>query len=445
MHGAKPVQWSAAAAQSAQAYASTLTSLVHSASYSEAAPAGPAGENLAMGFGTVEDAARAWYEEVDCCSTLPGCQSGTCATGHFTAMVWKGVTEIGCGTNKETRINVCRYRSGDTLSKNTANMAGAYEEMVLPLAKSLEACIAEVEQQSAPTAPAPATTMKATSTSSTAITTATSTTSSTTTVEQQSSPTTSSITTPAAADTLGAVHVGDTIWLRAHTGKYLAVLPYNTIHAKWTNRLSWEAFVIEKKSGDAIVMSGDGIYLRAHTGNRVTVQNTTLHAKWDHMLSWERLVIEKKGVGGPIFPNDTIYLRAHTGKRVTVEGTMVHAKWDHMLTWQALVLESDDAATRLAHATKTPAPTTTTTAPSVNSTECIAAGSLVGKCEPCLSSAQCGAGRYCCPYMKKCVASSSESCFYPIASCVPPCHSADPSQCACKNADFPEKWQLPTC
>jgi RNase P/RNase MRP subunit p29 len=258
-------------------------------------------------------------------------------------------------------------------------------------------------------------------------------------------PTTSSTMTPAPTASLGAVHGGDTIWLRAHTGKYLTVQG-TEVHGKWNNRLSWQAFVIEQESpGNTTIMSGDDVYLRAHTGKRVTVQGTTVHAKWNHMGSWQRLVIEKKGAGGPIFPKDTIYLRAHTGKRVAVEGTMVHAKWDHMLTWQALVLESDDAATRLAHATKTPAPTTTTTAPSVNSTECIAAGSLVGKCEPCLSSAQCGAGRYCCPYMKKCVASSSESCFYPIASCVPPCHSADPSQCACKNADFPEKWQLPTC
>jgi co-chaperonin GroES (HSP10) len=343
-------------------------------------------------------------------------------------MVWKGVREIGCATNNETRINVCRYRSGNTLSKNTANMAGAYKEMVLPLARSLEACIVEVEQHSSPTT--------ATPTSS-----ATAATSSATTKAPTSSATavTSSATTPAPAATLGAVHVGDTIWLKAHTGKYLTVQG-TKMHAKWNNRLFWEAFIIEKKSGDATIMSGDSIYLRAHTGNRVTVQNTTVHAKWDHMDSWERLVIEKKEeVGGPIYPNDTVYLRAHTGKRVAVEGTLVQAEWDHMGSWQALVLESDNATTRLATATATPAPTTTRTP-----TECIAAGSL-GKCEPCLNNAQCGTGRYCCPYMKKCVASSRESCSSPIANCRPPCHSADPSQCACQNKDFPGKWQLPSC
>jgi outer membrane protein assembly factor BamB len=234
-------------------------------------------------------------------------------------MVWKGVREIGCATNNETRIIVCRYRSGNTLSKNTANMAGAYEEMVLPPARSLEACIAEVEQHSSPTTTAQATTATPTS----------------------------SATTPAPTATLGAVHVGDTIWLKAHTGKYLTV-EGTKMHAEWNSRLSWEAFIIEKKSGDATIMSGDNVYLRAHTGKRVTVENTAVHAKWDHMDSWQRLVIEKKEVGGPIYPNDTVYLRAHTGKRVAVEGTLVQAKWDHMGSWQALVLESDNATTRLA-------------------------------------------------------------------------------------------------
>merc|ERR1712151_603608 len=58
-------------------------------------------------------------------------------------MVWKGVSEIGCAQNSR-RIYICRYRSGDSLSKNTANMRGHYTEMVLPAVKSRETCEDEV-------------------------------------------------------------------------------------------------------------------------------------------------------------------------------------------------------------------------------------------------------------------------------------------------------------
>lgn len=189
------------------------------------------------------------------------------------------------------------------------------------------------------------------------------------------SATTTSITTtiatttpaPGTAASPGAVQVGDTIWLRAHTGMRLTV-EGTEIHARWDHRGSWQAFVIEKAfpRGPATILSGDAVYLRAHTGNRVTVEGTTVNANWNHTGECQRLVIEKEctdsvqlvfGGCGPIYPNDTIYLKAYTGKRIAVEGTMVQASWDHMghwssralvlLSWQALVLESDDAAARI--------------------------------------------------------------------------------------------------
>mmetsp|Transcript_66174 Transcript_66174/g.171694 ORF Transcript_66174/g.171694 Transcript_66174/m.171694 type:complete len:422 (+) Transcript_66174:61-1326(+) len=182
----------------------------------------------------------------------------------------------------------------------------------------------------------------------------------TTTTTTTTTMTTTTSTTTAMASTMsviGPVHDGDTIWLRAHTGRFLTVQGTG-LHAKWRARLSWEALVIEKASSEsAAITSGDAIFLRAHTGNRVTVgdfdegghfEATAVHAKWNHKGSWQRFIIEKKGTGGPIYANDTIYLRAHTGKRIAVEGTLVQAKWDHMGSWQALVLESDDASLRAA-------------------------------------------------------------------------------------------------
>merc|ERR1712156_839879 len=49
--------------------------------------------------------------------------------------------------------------------------------------------------------------------------------------------------------------------------------------------------------------------------------------------------------------------------------------------------------------------------------------------------------------MKKCVASSSEGCSYPIANCrpvcrAPPCKTCDKSKWGNDNGD---KWQKPTC
>lgn len=70
------------------------------------------------------------------------------------------------------------------------------------------------------------------------------------------------------------------------------------------------------------------------------------------------------------------------------------------------------------------------------------------KCTNCLTSAQCreaygGNEWFCCPYMKKCVNSSRMPCYYPIATCSPPCHDSvwPLTGCShCKNEDFPNNW-----
>merc|ERR1712224_407405 len=103
----------------------------------------------------------------------------------------------------------CRYRSGDTLSKNTANMAGAYEEMVLPVAKSLETCIAEVEERPLIVSPGEGS-------ATTTLDTAPATTRTITTTQDKAPATTTTTTiTTLANTTVGALQVGDTIWLRA--------------------------------------------------------------------------------------------------------------------------------------------------------------------------------------------------------------------------------------
>jgi hypothetical protein len=68
-------------------------------------------------------------------------------TGHFTALVWKGVTKIGCAKNSAgpSVMWVCRYLSGNKLGAWTANMQGGRNISVQPLAigKTLEICTNE--------------------------------------------------------------------------------------------------------------------------------------------------------------------------------------------------------------------------------------------------------------------------------------------------------------
>jgi hypothetical protein len=113
----------------------------HSESYSEPPPAGPAGENLAQGSVDVATVVRAWYAERNCCGGFPGCTRPKCTTGHFTALVWSGVSHIGCATNATNLIALCRYWSGPTLSGRTANMQGAYRQNVLAPSRSLAECL----------------------------------------------------------------------------------------------------------------------------------------------------------------------------------------------------------------------------------------------------------------------------------------------------------------
>ena len=60
MHGTPQLAWDDAVAESAQEWANSGV-YQHSSSYEIPAPAGPAGENLAIGFANLADAVTAWY------------------------------------------------------------------------------------------------------------------------------------------------------------------------------------------------------------------------------------------------------------------------------------------------------------------------------------------------------------------------------------------------
>mmetsp|Transcript_91222 Transcript_91222/g.294867 ORF Transcript_91222/g.294867 Transcript_91222/m.294867 type:complete len:480 (-) Transcript_91222:428-1867(-) len=219
---------------------------------------------------------------------------------------------------------------------------------------------------------------------------------------------------------------------------------------------SWSRPPQEKK---AVTSTGDVIFLRAWIGNSITVEETSVHAHWDHQGEWQKLTIEKlETVRREILNGDIIFLKAWTGAVIDADAPdsagVVQARWNHQGDWQTLVVEFADApadapkATTAAPTATEDAPTTTVAAPTTTvavRATCVQKKSL-GKCQPCLKTEQCEDGRYCCPFMKKCVASSSEGCYAPIAGCRPVCYdSQDNEQCQCSNTDFPHNWQLPIC
>ncbi|GMI37087.1 hypothetical protein TeGR_g13245 [Tetraparma gracilis] len=81
------------------------------------------GENLCSGHATLEDCVEAWYNEIDDPGydfQDPGFAFGT---GHFTQVVWKDTTSVGCAICEESKIYVCQYDP-------PGNVIGGYEENV---------------------------------------------------------------------------------------------------------------------------------------------------------------------------------------------------------------------------------------------------------------------------------------------------------------------------
>jgi uncharacterized protein YkwD len=123
-HCAPPLHWSAKVAASAQAWASHLRDrgcgLGHSG--------GEYGENLAAATAGMLDAAAVvamWYDEIKHYSFHSG--GFSMKTGHFTQVVWRETTTLGCGRTqcKGLDLWVCQYDP-------PGNVQGQYLQNVLP-------------------------------------------------------------------------------------------------------------------------------------------------------------------------------------------------------------------------------------------------------------------------------------------------------------------------
>jgi len=78
---------------------------------------GPYGENLAMGYGDVVSAVTDWYNEKSSYNYgSPGFQM---STGHFTQVIWKSTSELGCYFRESCGYLMCEYRTpGNVMGDN---------------------------------------------------------------------------------------------------------------------------------------------------------------------------------------------------------------------------------------------------------------------------------------------------------------------------------------
>jgi len=149
LHDHSELQWDAAVAANADIPAiqsNNAGQLMHSESYKMTPPAG---ENLAKGQTSPEQAVIAWYNEV----VDPGYTPGTWGkdsggAGHYTALIWKATTKLGCSSQGEGQDKVwaCQY----AFEPPNFGLQPAWE-MNVPqtnvLAATPEACCAEVYGQ----------------------------------------------------------------------------------------------------------------------------------------------------------------------------------------------------------------------------------------------------------------------------------------------------------
>jgi len=132
MHNVPLFTWSDAIARNAQKYAdSTGGKMKHSSRASRQNVGGfrSLGENLAFG-GTFVGGVRRWYDEIK--NTNKGLVSSfSGSTGHYTQIVWKSSTAIGCGTSGS--LLVCQYGEA-------GNYQGQFDKQVQGPVKSKTSC-----------------------------------------------------------------------------------------------------------------------------------------------------------------------------------------------------------------------------------------------------------------------------------------------------------------
>ncbi len=124
MHGVPNVTWSAEIAKSAEKFAKNCPQEHAETEY---------GENMSWGHNgeSIEDVVGRWYKEESRYDYQKNAYQSN--AGHFSQLVWKSTTEIGCAVqtnckykgNTYPKMYVCRYNPA-------GNMGGQFKANVLP-------------------------------------------------------------------------------------------------------------------------------------------------------------------------------------------------------------------------------------------------------------------------------------------------------------------------
>ena len=120
-HGAKTLTWSPALASGAQNSADQCV-------FAHNNPRG-VGENLLRWTGqrSEQEQVDLWYSEGASYDYASGSARDGSVTGHFSQVVWKGSTELGCGVTQCPSIGtflVCRYApAGNVIGRYQANVS----------------------------------------------------------------------------------------------------------------------------------------------------------------------------------------------------------------------------------------------------------------------------------------------------------------------------------
>jgi len=123
------MQWNEKVETNAQEWATESCDVMkHSDSYNNDPPSG---ENLAWHSGAnaqIEHSVYMWYNEVKDYPNTTG--DSSIMTGHYTAMMWKTATQLGCSQCKG--LSVCQYSSDSGNISDAPNMGGKYEQNLPP-------------------------------------------------------------------------------------------------------------------------------------------------------------------------------------------------------------------------------------------------------------------------------------------------------------------------